>query len=131
MTPEGKRLLTRANMILDNFKAAEAEMAELKGMGISTFLKMVAAADDDLSAVSFSPPFFLDLDIAWKENRHLSRANQAFIDYLLAYRGGELNMTHHMGFDGDHPFTELHRLWGIDLILPNPLECRMPLPVPQ
>lgn len=56
-----------------------------KGMGISTFLKMVAAADEDLAAVSFSPPFFLDLDIAWKENRHLSRANQAFIDYLLAY----------------------------------------------
>ena len=33
LTPEAKRLLIHANLILDNFKAAEAEMAELKGLG--------------------------------------------------------------------------------------------------
>ncbi len=54
-------------------------------MGISTFLRMVVADDPDLAAVSFSPPLFLDLDIAWKKNRHLSRANRAFINFLFEY----------------------------------------------
>ncbi|WP_028582635.1 LysR family transcriptional regulator [Desulfogranum japonicum] len=56
-----------------------------EGMGISTFLKMVVSDDPDLAAVSFHPPLFLDLDIAWKKNRHLSKANRAFIDFLIEY----------------------------------------------
>jgi len=52
-------------------------------LGISTFLRMVVSGDPDLAAVSFDPPLFLDLVIAWKANRHLSRANRAFIDFLL------------------------------------------------
>lgn len=57
-------------------------------MGISTFLRMVIGDDPDLAAVSFDPPLYLDLDIAWKENRHLSTANRAFIDFLLEQTGG-------------------------------------------
>lgn len=52
-------------------------------LGISTFLRMAVSDDPDLTAVSFDPPLYLDLDIAWKENRHLSKANRAFIDFLL------------------------------------------------
>lgn len=54
-----------------------------EGLGISTFLRMVVSGDSDLAAVSFNPPLYLDLVIAWKANRHLSRANRAFIDFLL------------------------------------------------
>ena len=53
-------------------------------MGISTFLRMVVSGDDELSAISFDPPLYLDLLIAWKADRSLSRANRAFIDFLLA-----------------------------------------------
>jgi DNA-binding transcriptional LysR family regulator len=52
-------------------------------MGISTFLRMVVSGDDDLVAVSFDPPLHLDLLIAWKAERSLSRANRAFIEFLL------------------------------------------------
>lgn len=52
-------------------------------LGISTFLKMVVNADDDLSAISFDPPLHIELVIAWKKNRYLSRANKAFIDFLI------------------------------------------------
>jgi len=52
-------------------------------MGVSTFLKMVVSEDKDLAAISFKPPRYLDLVIAWKANRYLSRANRAFIDFLL------------------------------------------------
>jgi DNA-binding transcriptional LysR family regulator len=52
-------------------------------LGISTFLRMVVSSDNELVAVSFDPPLHLDLFIAWKADRHLSRANRAFIDFLL------------------------------------------------
>jgi DNA-binding transcriptional LysR family regulator len=52
-------------------------------LGLSTFLRMVVTGDPELAAVSFDPPLHLDLVIAWKANRYLSRANRAFIDFLL------------------------------------------------
>ena len=54
-----------------------------QGLGISTFLRMVVSGDEDLAAISFDPPLHLDLLIAWKTERALSRANRAFIDFLL------------------------------------------------
>jgi DNA-binding transcriptional LysR family regulator len=53
-------------------------------LGVATFLRMVVSGDQELAAVSFDPPLYLDLLIAWKADRHLSRANQAFIEFLLA-----------------------------------------------
>jgi DNA-binding transcriptional LysR family regulator len=56
-------------------------------LGISTFLRMAVSNDPELCAVSFDPPIYLDLVIAWKAERYLSRANRAFIDFLLEYAG--------------------------------------------
>jgi len=56
-------------------------------LGISTFLRMVVSDDAELAAISFAPPLHLDLFIAWKADRHLSRANRAFIDFLLERSG--------------------------------------------
>jgi DNA-binding transcriptional LysR family regulator len=58
------------------------------GLGISTFLRMVVARDEDLRAVSFDPPLYLDLLIAWKKHAYLSRANRAFVDFLLERTNG-------------------------------------------
>lgn len=58
-------------------------------LGVSTFLRMVVSDDPELVAISFDPPLYLDLVIAWKENRHLSRANRAFIDFLLENARGQ------------------------------------------
>lgn len=58
-----------------------------KGMGISVFLRMVVAEDDDLKALSFDPPLYLDLSIGWKKHRYLSRANRAFLEFLLEESG--------------------------------------------
>jgi DNA-binding transcriptional LysR family regulator len=59
-----------------------------EGLGISTFLRMVVSGDPELAAVSFDPPLHLDLHIAWKADGYLSRADRAFVDFLLA-RAGE------------------------------------------
>ncbi len=54
-----------------------------RGLGISAFLRMVVVEDDEVAAIPFDPPFYLDLEIAWKKNAYLSKANQAFVDFLL------------------------------------------------
>ncbi len=56
-----------------------------EGVGISTFLRMAVSDDPDMAPVSFDPPLYLELDIAWKANRHLSKANRAFIDFLIEH----------------------------------------------
>ena len=53
------------------------------GTGISIFLRMVVTSDPDVVAVSFDPPLYLDLLIAWKKHTYLSRANRAFVEFLL------------------------------------------------
>lgn len=59
-----------------------------QGLGISTFLRMVVTGDSGLTAVSFDPPLHLDLMIAWKKHGYLSRANRAFVDFLLEQTKG-------------------------------------------
>ncbi len=56
-----------------------------QGFGITTFLRMVIEQDaqHDLVAVPFDEPVFLDLSLAWKKGGYLSRANQAFVEYVL------------------------------------------------
>ncbi|BCR04615.1 LysR family transcriptional regulator [Desulfuromonas versatilis] len=60
-----------------------------EGLGVSTFLRMVVSEDPDLVALSFDPPLHLDLLIAWKAEGYLSRANRAFVDFLME-RVGEV-----------------------------------------
>lgn len=57
-----------------------------RGFGITTFLKRVVIDDreeNNLTAVSFSEPAWLDLSLAWRRERGLSRAEQAFVDFVL------------------------------------------------
>lgn len=54
-----------------------------QGFGISTLLAMAVADDPDLVDLPFTEPVYLDLCIAWRRNGYLSKANQAFVDFLL------------------------------------------------
>ena len=53
-----------------------------QGFGISTLLAMVIEKDDQLITRSFEPPIWLDLSIAWRKDSYLSKANQAFLDFV-------------------------------------------------
>ncbi|RRJ84293.1 LysR family transcriptional regulator [Aestuariirhabdus litorea] len=54
------------------------------GFAITTFLRMVIAGDSELVAIPFSNPVHLKLAIACKRGGYLSRANRAFLDFMLA-----------------------------------------------
>lgn len=58
-----------------------------KGFGITTFLKMVVDDDPTLVARSFAQPVWLDLCIAWKQDRYLSHADREFVRFLLDQTG--------------------------------------------
>lgn len=51
--------------------------------GISALLSMVIKGDNDLTGVPFEPAVWLDLSVAWRRDGYLSRANRAFVDFLL------------------------------------------------
>jgi DNA-binding transcriptional LysR family regulator len=80
---------TTPNIVFETNLFSLVKSLVRNGTGISTFLRMVVAADSDLAAVSFDPPLYLDLLIAWKKHLYLSRANRAFVDFLLQQASGE------------------------------------------
>lgn len=53
-----------------------------KGLGVTLFLKMVIQDDQDLIPLSLVPPITLSLGLAWKKKTYLSKANQAFVDFI-------------------------------------------------
>ncbi|WP_417330074.1 LysR family transcriptional regulator [Halomonas cupida] len=55
-----------------------------QGFGITTFLRRVID-EPGLKAVSFDPPTWLTLSLAWQHGSYLSRAERAFIDYAIAH----------------------------------------------
>ncbi|MCL1073800.1 LysR family transcriptional regulator [Shewanella dokdonensis] len=54
-----------------------------QGYAITTVLEMVITPNDGIRALPFSPPVYLELHIAWKKQRPLSQADQAFVAFLL------------------------------------------------
>lgn len=80
------------------------------GFGITVFLRMVIEGDDDLVAVPFSEPVYLDLSIAWKRDGHRSLANRAFVDFLLQNSPLRHSIDHTINPTTVHtqPFTQTH-----------------------
>ncbi len=74
--PEKARVVFETNL----FSLVRSLVAE--GVGVSTLLRMVVTDESKIAAVSFDPPLYLDLHIAWKKDGYLSRANHAFLNFL-------------------------------------------------
>ncbi|MDG3084952.1 LysR family transcriptional regulator [Vibrio hannami] len=58
-----------------------------QGYGISPMWKVAIQDDDSIVTRRFSKPFYIELSLAWKKDRFLSSANQAFRDFVLANVG--------------------------------------------
>ncbi|MDT8894116.1 LysR family transcriptional regulator [Halomonas sp. I1] len=56
-----------------------------RGFGITTFLRRVVE-EPELAAVSLEPPSWMNLSLAWAKGAYLSRAEQAFVDFVIANR---------------------------------------------
>ncbi|WP_067211911.1 LysR family transcriptional regulator [Marinomonas aquimarina] len=54
-----------------------------QGFGISTLLGMVIEEDDGLVTRPFADPVWLDINIAWRKDGYLSKANEAFLQFVI------------------------------------------------
>jgi DNA-binding transcriptional LysR family regulator len=52
-------------------------------LGVTLFLRMVIAEDPHLVPVSLDPPVYVKLGVAWSKHAYLSKANQAFLSFLI------------------------------------------------
>jgi DNA-binding transcriptional LysR family regulator len=58
-----------------------------KGMGISFLIDKIVAQSKGLITRPLTEPICLEFGLAWKKDRYLSRASQAFIDFVVASKG--------------------------------------------
>lgn len=58
------------------------------GLGCATLLRSMAQTDARLVAVPFDPPEMFRFDLCWLNERYLSRAGQAFADFVQQGRVG-------------------------------------------
>lgn len=54
----------------------------VEGLGVTLFLSMVPAADNQLCTVPLNPPVFIHLGVGRKRNTYLSIASRALLDFL-------------------------------------------------
>lgn len=54
-----------------------------QGFGITTLLGMVIEENDQLVTRPFSEEVWLDINIAWRKDGYLSKANEAFLHFLI------------------------------------------------
>lgn len=56
----------------------------LSDLGISFCLRSVLEEETELVGIPFKPALELNFGIAWKQNSYLSKANQAFADFMIS-----------------------------------------------
>ncbi|GAL35245.1 Cys regulon transcriptional activator CysB [Vibrio maritimus] len=49
---------------------------------ITALLELVTEHEPEVKGISFEPPVFVDLALAWRKDGYLSRADRSFIDFI-------------------------------------------------
>lgn len=79
-----ERLEITPNIVFETNLMRLIKKLVMNGKGVSTCLRFVLDDEPDLQGMSFDPPIFLRLGLAWRKGHYLSAANRAFVDYILA-----------------------------------------------
>lgn len=58
-----------------------------KGVGITFLMRMVAADNPLIVPVSLDPPVTVNIALAWKKEKYLSKASKALIDFIQNHTG--------------------------------------------
>jgi DNA-binding transcriptional LysR family regulator len=53
-----------------------------KGVGVSFLIDFIARQYRDIAVLPLTEPLPIEIGLAWKKDKYLSRASQAFIDFL-------------------------------------------------
>jgi DNA-binding transcriptional LysR family regulator len=58
-----------------------------RGVGISFLLDRVVRQDEQICCSHLAEPLYLEIGLAWKKDRYLSKASQAFIEFMSTLAG--------------------------------------------
>lgn len=78
-----QQLGLKPNIAFETNQISLTKSLTRKGLGVTLFLKMVIQDDGDFVPLSLTPPITLSLGLAWKKKTYLSKANEAFVDFVL------------------------------------------------
>lgn len=54
-------------------------------VGVSFLMSMIASSEKNLISIPLNPNIEITIGLIWKKNKYLSKASQAFIDFIVGY----------------------------------------------
>lgn len=69
------------NIVLESNQVVTIKGLVASGVGISFLLDMVLEDAPGVKAIPLEEPLFVDVGLAWKKDRYISKAAQSFIDF--------------------------------------------------
>lgn len=69
------------NVVLQSNSVSLIRKAATDGLGAATLLRSLAAPTPQLVPISLEPREILHFSLCWRDDRYLSRANRAFVDF--------------------------------------------------
>lgn len=70
------------NIILASSQIDTIRGLVARGVGISFLFDVVARKDPQIQCIPLAKPLCIEIGLAWKKDRYLSKASQAFLDYM-------------------------------------------------
>lgn len=72
------------NVILSSNELQTIKSLVAKNIGIAFFMEMTTRNDSSIVSIPFAQPLSVPIGLAWKKDRYISKAAQAFIDFAIA-----------------------------------------------
>ena len=72
----------KPNVLLSSNQIQTIKALVAKNAGIAFFTGMALKNDSDIVAIPLAEPFIVDVGLAWKKGKYVSKAAQAFIDFV-------------------------------------------------
>lgn len=70
------------NIILSSDQIETIRGLVVKGIGISFLIEKITRKNEECIAIPLSTPLYLDFGLAWKKDKYLSKAAQAFMSFI-------------------------------------------------
>ncbi len=82
-----KRQRLAANVVLESSQIVTIMGLVAHGVGIAFLLDFICNATTKIKAIPLAEPIYVDIGLAWKKDRYVSKAAQAFIDFCSDANG--------------------------------------------
>lgn len=76
-----RQLKLTPNVVLESSQIVTIKGLVSHGVGIAFLLDFICESTEGMAAIPLSDPIFVDIGLAWKKDRYVSKAAQAFIDF--------------------------------------------------